>query len=156
MISYSRDMQSCTSFEGAWRQPSSCTVVPVRVAYFYFVFAEFYLSSQNQFSNSGKVMKSAHPEEFKTPPGSSIWPFYDRCINQKQNMQLLWELLYKIFWLTLQSRRATRLSWCNSVNSFKILISFPSKFWDFAKFFFVMAFIATTLFGAWKRRTLNI
>ena len=56
--------------------------------------------------------------------------------------------------LTLQSMRATRFSWCSSVNSFKIFISFPSKFWDFAKFFFVIAFIATTLFGAWKENIL--
>ena len=56
--------------------------------------------------------------------------------------------------LTLQSIRATRFSWCSSVNSFKIFISFPSKFWDFAKFFFVIAFIATTLFGAWKENIL--
>ena len=35
--------------------------------------------------------------------------------------------------------------------TFRILISFPSRFWDLAKFFLAIALIATTSFGLWKR-----
>ena len=55
----------------------------------------------------------------------------------------------------MQSSRATTLSWCNSVSSLRILISLPSRFWLFAKFFFVIALIATTLLGACNNNNIS-
>lgn len=54
---------------------------------------------------------------------------------------------------SLQSNRATTFSWCNSVSSFNIFISFPRRFCDFAKLFFVILFMATGKLGFWKEKS---
>lgn len=55
---------------------------------------------------------------------------------------------------SLQSRSATTFSWCSSVSSFKILISFPRRFCDLAKLFLVILLMATGkfVFCEYKRR----